>query len=383
MTRSTAIAKPKHISSAQVIRDLQKSFNPSKYFAPWLKAERERMRKNHVKEKRIKNLQVKLGHGGTLDPMAAGILIIGVGSGTKELSRFLQCTKTYETTVLFGVATDSYDSQGKILAKAPFSHVTRTRVEEALGKFRGKILQRPPIFSALKMQGKKLYEYARAGQELPNEIAERSMTVSSIALLEWFPGSSHDYSVPKDEAESGKKAFAESVMQVPASAERLVKEDEAEEKFTVLGKRKASEDEDPVTAIPSVNETRKHEPQTLISSALQESLEDDRLTSRAEGATSSPELNAAQVETAPAAKIRMTVSSGFYVRSFCNDLGRAVGSLAHMVQLSRTKQGDFEIGRNVLEYSDFTSKEEVWAPQIEAQLSAWQSKHSMSLDGVP
>ena len=70
-----------------------------------------------------------MGHGGTLDPMATGVLILGVGNGTKALGSFLECTKSYETVVLFGAATDSYDSEGKIVARAAYDHVTREAVE--------------------------------------------------------------------------------------------------------------------------------------------------------------------------------------------------------------------------------------------------------------
>ena len=115
---------------------------------------------SYKQRKRQQEPKVKLGHGGTLDPLATGVLIVGVGSGTKALNQFLACTKTYETVVLFGAATDSYDVTGKVVAKAPFAHLTRTKVEEALAQFKGKIRQRPPIFSALKVKGKPLYEYA-------------------------------------------------------------------------------------------------------------------------------------------------------------------------------------------------------------------------------
>ena len=334
------------------------------------------MRKNHTKERRIRNLQVKLGHGGTLDPLATGVLILGLGAATKELPSFLKCSKTYETTILFGASTDSYDSTGKILAKAPFSHITKFKVEEALGKFRGQISQRPPIFSALKMDGKKLYEYARAGKELPKEIEERSMTVSSIEVMDWLPEGSHEYCMPKEEAEEAKKSFAATVMELPKATQTVTEKLDTEPEPTVLGKRKASNDGGPVIFAPNSEGTQSKAQQLLMSGALQKSSNVDDVGADDKNLT----LGSAPVPTesirAPAAKIRMTVSSGFYVRSFCNDLGKAVDSLAHMVQLSRTRQGDFELGKNVLDHLDLTGDEKLWAPKLKDRLAEWQKRHS-------
>ena len=366
------VAKPQSISSAQVIRDLQRSFNPSKYFAPWLHAERDKMRRSNTKEKRIRQLQVKLGHGGTLDPMATGVLILGVGSGTKALPNFLKCTKTYETTVLFGAATDSYDSKGKILAKAPFSHITKLRVQEALEQFRGQIQQKPPIFSALKMDGKKLYEYARAGKEIPKEIETRSMTVSSIELMEWHSGGNHEYRFPTEEVVKSEEASPKTVIQLSGITNTTSEDFETAIHPTVLGKRKAADDGGVVIQAPNVRVGQSKMPQPLMSGALGDLSEVGDESSEAKDLILDPVDESVKAEAAPAAKIRMTVSSGFYVRSFCNDLGKAVGSLAHMVQLSRTKQGDFELGKNVLEHFELTSDEAAWAPKLEASLAAWQ-----------
>ena len=116
-----AIDKPASVSSAQVIRNLQHVFNPSDLFAPWLEAERaarDKQARNQRSRRRDKRVQVKIGHGGTLDPMATGVLIMGVGKGTKRLQGFLECTKSYEATILFGAATDTYDTLGKVLRRA-------------------------------------------------------------------------------------------------------------------------------------------------------------------------------------------------------------------------------------------------------------------------
>jgi tRNA pseudouridine55 synthase len=87
-----------------------------------------------------------MGHGGTLDPMATGVLVLGIGSGTKKLNQFLGGWKEYETTCVFGTVTDSYDAVGKILRRTPTDHITKEKVEQALESFKGEILQQPPMY---------------------------------------------------------------------------------------------------------------------------------------------------------------------------------------------------------------------------------------------
>jgi len=86
-----------------------------------------------------------MGHGGTLDPMASGVLVIGVGKGTKMLQGMLEGYKVYETVCVFGIDTDTYDVEGKILRRLSTEGITREKVEDALKKFRGEIEQVPPM----------------------------------------------------------------------------------------------------------------------------------------------------------------------------------------------------------------------------------------------
>jgi len=111
-----------------------------------------------------KSKSFKVGHGGTLDPKATGVLVIGVGSGTRELQNYLKGSKKYIASLKFGEETDTLDSEGKVVKTAPFDHVNKEKVDSALPNFRGDIMQVPPIYSALKTGGKKLYELAREGQ---------------------------------------------------------------------------------------------------------------------------------------------------------------------------------------------------------------------------
>jgi tRNA pseudouridine55 synthase len=130
-----------------VLEKLQATFAKSQTFAPLLEHQPKRTSKSD-------DQVFKMGHGGTLDPLAAGVLIVGIGRGTKQLQKYLACTKSYETTVLFGASTDSYDCTGIIIERAHCAHVTKTLVEAKLEQFRGDILQAPPIYSALKMSAR-------------------------------------------------------------------------------------------------------------------------------------------------------------------------------------------------------------------------------------
>lgn len=128
---------------------------------------------------------IKVGHGGTLDPMASGVLPICVGEATKLAPFLLDADKAYECTVRFGAETDTLDAQGTVVATAPLDGLDAAAVEGALASFRGAITQVPPMYSALKRDGRPLYAYARAGEEV--ERAPRAVTVHELALLGWDP----------------------------------------------------------------------------------------------------------------------------------------------------------------------------------------------------
>lgn len=108
----------------------------------------------------------KVGHGGTLDPAATGLLVILLGRGTRVSNRFMSSDKTYEGTIRLGITTDSQDAEGKIIKEADPSGITREQLEEAISKFKGDMFQIPPMVSAIKMAGVPLYKLARQGEEI-------------------------------------------------------------------------------------------------------------------------------------------------------------------------------------------------------------------------
>ncbi len=125
----------------------------------------------------------KAGHTGTLDPEAAGVLPVCIGKATKAVQYLSDRSKRYRANIKFGAVTDTYDSYGKILKETTsFVSINSKKIEEILISFTGPITQRPPMFSALKLKGKKLYQYAREGKEV--QIPERTVEIYEIRLVD-------------------------------------------------------------------------------------------------------------------------------------------------------------------------------------------------------
>ena len=127
----------------------------------------------------------RVGHAGTLDPIATGVLPICFGQATRLMEFLVNGTKLYRAEFMLGVATDTYDAYGTTVSEADWTSVTRSQVEALLPSFVGTIQQQPPMYSALKREGKRLYELARAGVEV--ERPTREVTVYRLTLLEWAP----------------------------------------------------------------------------------------------------------------------------------------------------------------------------------------------------
>jgi len=283
-----------------VLLDLQRIFSTSALFAPLLAFTRQKktdelLRQPIIKEKKDEESDgrfFRMGHGGTLDPMASGVLIVGIGRGTRSLSGYLNCSKTYETVILFGKSTDTYDADGEIIEQKDASHVDEALVTKQLAKFRGKSRQMPPAYSALKIHGIKACQYLRQGKELPRALVDREVYVEECSMTKWMGVGEHDFRWPDDES--------------PA--------------------------------------------------------------------------------TAPAARINLIVSSGFYVRSFANDLGIACGTVATMVELVRTRQADFvthhmsatdhtKPSLEAVSYADLEAGEIAWGPVVQRQLKKWTDEN--------
>lgn len=278
--------------------------------------------------------------------------------------------------MLFGAETDTYDRLGKIVRRAPYEHITREKVEEALKAFRGPIMQRPPIFSALRIDGKRLYQYAREGKMPPVEIKERPVEVVEMEILEWYEPGSHEFKGPTLEMEGDEKVIAEKLLDKENGAPET--ETETEGAAESSSKRKSppapdspkGEDQD-VTKKQKVGESGEaqaaapSESKPETESAPTEPASEDPVVAKGEP----PKPQSAAV------KIKMTVTSGFYVRSLAHDLGKAVGSCAYMSELVRSRQGEFTLDSDkILEYADLEAGEEVWGPKVTKFLAEWEEK---------
>ena len=129
--------------------------------------------------------KIKVGHTGTLDPFATGLLILMAGKATKKAMEFTKLDKVYEATIRLGATSSTGDPEGEIVVKSTTINYSRQRIEEVLQKFLGKIEQRPPMFSAIKIDGQRAYKLARAGKV---EMPTRTVEIYSIELI--------DYSAP-------------------------------------------------------------------------------------------------------------------------------------------------------------------------------------------
>jgi tRNA pseudouridine55 synthase len=128
--------------------------------------------------------QKRVGHAGTLDPLATGLLVVCLGSATRLSEYLLGKPKQYRARVRLGQTTNTYDAQGEFVSESPLLP-TRERVEAALAGFRGPIQQRPPAFSAIKRAGQKSYELARRGEAV--DLAPRPVEIMELALTDWQP----------------------------------------------------------------------------------------------------------------------------------------------------------------------------------------------------
>ena len=124
---------------------------------------------------------MKLGHVGTLDPMAEGVLPVLLGKATRLQDYLLDSKKVYEFDIEFGYETTTLDAEGEIVAKAEYSHVSKQKIDEACKSLVGVYVQTPPLYSAIKYKGKPLYEYAREGRshEVPLDLLKKNVNVFS------------------------------------------------------------------------------------------------------------------------------------------------------------------------------------------------------------
>jgi tRNA pseudouridine55 synthase len=131
--------------------------------------------------------QRRVGHAGTLDPAASGVLPICTGQATRVAEYLSESGKAYRATITFGITTDTYDAEGTVTRTTSATTLSRAYIESLLPSFRGEQMQVPPRYSAIKQQGQPAYKRARAGEEL--ELAARPITITRLEIIDWTPPS--------------------------------------------------------------------------------------------------------------------------------------------------------------------------------------------------
>ena len=139
----------------------------------------------YLVSKKLHVKRVKMGHAGTLDPLATGVLILCTGKATKQIERLQQHTKEYTATLQLGATTASYDMEHEVDCRYPTSHITRELIEQTLPRFTGRVMQVPPAFSACMVAGDRAYELARRGEQVA--LAAKPVQIDEIELTAFDP----------------------------------------------------------------------------------------------------------------------------------------------------------------------------------------------------
>lgn len=236
--------------------------------------------------RRLGTKKLKVGHAGTLDPLATGVLIICTGRATKQIETLQAGTKEYIATLRLGYSTPSFDAEQAIDATYPTAHITRQQIEQTLLRFQGSILQVPPAYSACKVEGRRAFDYAREGNEV--ELKAKELVIDDIEIL--------DLHLPEQGIVS---PHASEIAEITKDNIRIKK-----------------------------NGSRK------------QSFEDAEEASDA----GKPDRNAA-VDTGKLAYVtlRIVCSKGTYIRALARDIGRALASGAYLLSLRRTRIGKIRV----------------------------------------
>ena len=231
--------------------------------------------------KRLGVKKLKVGHAGTLDPLATGVMVVCTGRATKRIEELQAHTKEYVATLRLGATTPSFDLEHPIDAYYPTEHITRELVESTLRQFIGRIEQVPPAYSAVKVDGKRAYDLARTDKDV--ELKPKVLVIEEIEMLEW-KAASPPMASPPTPLRGGEVVGGE------GSGVRFLPRTGMRNKAFLTS--------------PSVPD----------------------------GTTPYPTIT-----------IRVVCSKGTYIRALARDIGTALGSGAHLTALRRTRVGDVRV----------------------------------------
>ena len=244
--------------------------------------------------------KVKIGHGGTLDPLAEGVLPIALGEATKLAGRMLDATKTYVFTIRFGEETDTLDTEGEVVARSD-RFPPLAAVAGVLDHFTGPIEQVPPAYSALKVDGKRAYDRARAGEDV--ELATRAVTIYSLR----FPSPSM--------GEDGE-AWSRGDLAQPGEGDSAM------------------------SPSPTAANEQAHEPSYPLPHGEMSGMDLESTFATTSGRPD-PYDPSAPLELAESVTLEATVSKGTYIRSLARDIALALGTRGHVTYLRRVAAGPF------------------------------------------
>ncbi|MEL7691188.1 tRNA pseudouridine(55) synthase TruB [Citromicrobium bathyomarinum] len=244
--------------------------------------------------------KTKVGHGGTLDPLAEGVLPIALGEATKLAGRMLDATKIYVFTIQFGEETDTLDTEGEVVARSD-RFPPLAAVAGVLDHFTGEIEQVPPAYSALKVDGKRAYDRARAGEDV--ELKSRAVTIYALRLASPLTGEDGEAWSQSDLAQPGEGDCATPPSPTSAS-------EQAHEPAYPLPQGERSDGELESTFATTTGRPDPYDPSMPL-------------------------------ELAESVTLEATVSKGTYIRSLARDIALALGTRGHVTYLRRTKAGPF------------------------------------------
>jgi len=264
--------------------------------------------------------KLKVGHAGTLDPLASGVMIICTGKATKQIDQLQAGTKEYIATLRLGCTTPSFDAEHPVDATFPTSHITREAVMEALEKFKGSIWQVPPVYSACKVEGRRAFDYVRQGEEV--ELKAKELVIDEIELL--------DLHLPEQGIFSEK---AEELLATVHNGVDIKEFGRKKQRIEDLGLVPRGIDEEPALA-QSLSEA---------GTSAEESCQEETL---------SP-------QEVSYLTIRVVCSKGTYIRALARDIGKALQSGAYLIGLRRTRVGAYHVDQ-CLQVRDV----EKWAQEV-------------------
>mmetsp|Transcript_9827 Transcript_9827/g.14587 ORF Transcript_9827/g.14587 Transcript_9827/m.14587 type:complete len:456 (+) Transcript_9827:122-1489(+) len=271
---------------------------------------------------------MKVGHGGTLDPLASGVLVLGIGKGTSKLQSYLEGDKQYTAMVELGYETTTLDAEGEIVKTMDWNHVTSIDSirEMVVPKFTGKIQQVPPLYSAIRVDGKRLYEIARGGDE--KEAQDVEIPMRDVEVYKVEVENTLSESVIQSGVVDGKK-YKEAVHEMEAAAAAAAAE-------------KAAAAPPPAEDVQELNDDtagkkRKKRRGNKNKGTKKKSFFDESTVPTVQ-CDSSTDTTSFEL---PLFTLNVSCGGGTYIRSIVRDIGYEMDTVATMTGLVRTKQGPF------------------------------------------